>query len=110
VTTARRCAPLAFAAALAAAVAACAGQLPAPTQANAARAAERYPGATLADLQRGRGLYVDHCSGCHSLYAPSEHTAHDWPKLLGEMAKRAKLSDPDTTLVLEYLVGSTDRR
>jgi hypothetical protein len=83
---------------------ACAGQLPPPSEADALRASARYPGTTVADLARGRTLYVEHCSGCHALVRPAIKQPDDWPKLVAEMTDRAKLDERTAQEILRYLV------
>ncbi len=64
-------------------------------------------GALTADVQtvwaHGREVYESHCSTCHSLYAPDQYTANQWPGTLQPMADRAGLSGDDLVLVLKYL-------
>ncbi len=63
--------------------------------------------ALTADVQtvwaHGRQLYEAHCSSCHSLYAPDQYTANQWPGTLQGMASQGGLSGDDLTLVLKYL-------
>jgi len=82
----------------------CAGQLPPPTEADVLRASTRYPGVTVADLTRGRKLYVQHCSGCHALVRPQTKAPDEWPKLVAEMTERAKLDQPTVQEIVRYLV------
>jgi len=82
---------------------------PAPTTADVSRVEARFPGLTLAELQSGRDLYRARCGSCHVLYHPATHGATDWPRLLGEMAERAKLSGPERGRVERYLVAMASR-
>jgi cytochrome c1 len=101
--------PLAVCAALAAAaVAGCAGPLHMPIEADAARASQHWPGTTLADLQRGRGLYLNHCSSCHNLYRPEQYPGEKWRALVGEMTERAKLTGDEAETIVRYLVASAE--
>ena len=90
---------------------ACTSALPQPTQADAAKAAERWPGTTQADLARGRGLYVDKCAGCHALKAPNEVPVERWIEEIEEMRKEhdVALSDSEAQAILVYLVGVGSR-
>jgi mono/diheme cytochrome c family protein len=85
-------------------------QMPTPTGADAARAGSRWPGTTVADLDRGRSLYVAHCSSCHQPVAPTRIPANEWPAHLEEMAERAHLSTEEASLVERYLVTMADER
>jgi hypothetical protein len=85
-------------------LAGCAGQLPPPSEADALRASARYPGTTVADLARGRKMYVERCSGCHALVRPDRKGPDEWPKLVAEMTDRAKLNEDVAQEILRYLV------
>jgi cytochrome c1 len=95
-----------FAGALAAALlgAGCAGQLPPPTAADALRASAQWPGTSVDELARGRKLYIEHCSGCHALYRPTDRPAEVWPKVVREMTVRSKLTDDKASEITRYLV------
>ncbi len=54
-------------------------------------------------LSQARDLYAANCSGCHSLHAPSEHTADEWSRLFAEMSGKAHLSANDSVAVIAYL-------
>lgn len=110
-TRARRRAPLALAAAVALAVAAaaCSSGIPRPTDADVTRARQTWPQTTRADLERGRELYVAHCSGCHPLHAPREYPPDAWRGFVDEMAPRAMLRPDEADLVIRYLSAAARR-
>ena len=54
-------------------------------------------------LNTGRTIYVDHCSSCHNLHLPKEFNAEGWKKHLDTMQVKAKISDSEKQLILEYL-------
>lgn len=83
--------------------AACAG-LAMPTALDAQRAQARYPAATVKSLTEGRRLFVNRCSGCHTLPVPDAHPPDEWQELIGEMAEDAKLDAGQRDLVEQYLV------
>jgi hypothetical protein len=56
-------------------------------------------------LLAGRSLYVAHCGSCHNLHFPSEFTTDEWKVKIGEMQKRAKITDEEKELVLKYLIS-----
>jgi mono/diheme cytochrome c family protein len=80
-----------------------------PDAADARRAAARWPGTTVDDLEHGRAVYVARCSGCHALPEPSAKAPEQWPTVLGEMAARAHLSDEDRDFVTRYLTVESER-
>ncbi len=90
--------------ALVAAAAGCAARLPPPTEADALRASVRWPGTTVAELARGRSLYIDHCSGCHALHRPTELPPSAWPRIVGEMEERSRLDPVTAAAMIRYLV------
>lgn len=86
----------------------CAGQLRAPTPADAAFASARWPGTTVADLQVGQRKYSEHCSSCHALYRPEAYPAHKWQGFVDEMVVRAKLAPDDVRDIVRYLVVAAE--
>jgi mono/diheme cytochrome c family protein len=87
------------------AIAACSSALPQPAPEHAGRAAERWPGTTVADLDRGRSLYVASCRGCHALKLPHEIPAEQWAHEVAEMREKqaVKLSDAEADAIVRYL-------
>lgn len=64
----------------------------------------------LAELQQGRTLLVQKCSGsCHRAPLPSDHSAAEWPEKLEEMAQRAALHGSEQKLIERYLVTMATR-
>ena len=78
-----------------------------PVQADAERAAQKYPGATLADLEQGRAIFEEKCHKCHGLKKPFRKDEVKIAKVLPRMAHRAKLDSKQEALVLEYLTTMT---
>lgn len=93
----------------AAVLAACGPGLPRPTNADVARATVARPATTLADLDRGRSIYLSRCGGCHRLYAPSDRAPEAWPSAVDEMAERARLDADQRELVTLFLVTMAAR-
>lgn len=52
------------------------------------------------ELYESKNLYETSCNKCHNLYAPSEFTKEQWPKI---MQKNAELSDPQIAGILDYI-------
>ena len=77
--------------------------LPEPTPLDAERT-----GLPLARLAEGRRLTLNRCGSCHRPLMPAELSAARWTEELAEMGERAKLSDEDERLVLDYLLGMRD--
>lgn len=86
-------------------VAACArSTAPVATSVDAERAAARWPGTTLEELQQGRSLFVGHCGGCHLPPRPTDFSADEWPGHVDEMRERSGLTMDESDLVVRYLV------
>jgi hypothetical protein len=78
--------------------------LPRVSSEQAAKAAERWPGVTLEQLEDGRTLYVNKCAGCHNLRLPESRSAEAWPSILDRMQIKAKLTDDQKTHILQYIL------
>jgi hypothetical protein len=61
------------------------------------------PGGSLNTLLEGREVYVQKCGSCHILHLPESLGESEWSTRLDEMATRAKLSDREKDVVLQYL-------
>jgi mono/diheme cytochrome c family protein len=88
---------------------ACAAPLPRPTDTDVLRAASQRPETTLADLERGRTLYVSRCGSCHQPYPPDRLVATAWPAQVDKMARRAQLGRDERDLISRYLVALSRR-
>ena len=68
-------------------------------------------GTTLERLTQCRELYVAKCGSCHALKLPSDYSVDVWRKNLDEMQTRARITDAEKSIMLEYLgVGSKVER
>src|SRR5262245_13555954 len=90
---------------IALAIGACSAGLPQPSSADVTQAQTRFPGTTMADLNRGRSLYVQTCAGCHALKAPNELPPDRWQAEVDDMRtkKGVSVSDQDAELIVKYL-------
>jgi mono/diheme cytochrome c family protein len=61
---------------------------------------------SIENLKKGRELYVNNCASCHQLYMPNRYNEKQWIHNLDEMQVRAKISDTDKKLILDYLVNA----
>ncbi len=93
-------------AALALGLAACARPwLPVATPADLPRVAERWPEATVDDLNHGRSLVIKRCGGCHQPPSPSDQVAAEWPAEVEDMAERSGLRPGEDRLLSRYLAA-----
>ena len=74
------------------------------SDADASRAAAKYPGASLASLQKGKTLYEENCGNCHGLKSPTAYNEEQWGKHVKRMAPKAKIDKPTEELILQYVV------
>ncbi len=56
-------------------------------------------------LVTGRKLYVKNCSSCHNLHFPKEYNAERWAIKLDQMQPKAKISNEDKQLILQFLTS-----
>jgi uncharacterized membrane protein len=82
----------------------CATTIPQPTEIDAQRATKQWHDVHIQDLENGRMLYINHCSGCHSLHSPKYYTEQQWKKIFPGMAMRAHLAENDSELIFRYLL------
>ena len=59
----------------------------------------------LDELQQGRQLYVDRCGSCHQLHLPKEFSETIWRNNLDSMKIKAKITDREKQLILDYLIS-----
>ncbi|HYF03778.1 MAG TPA: hypothetical protein VEC36_10410 [Patescibacteria group bacterium] len=78
--------------------------MPIPNSADAARAAEKFPGTTMADLDQGKVNYERHCQRCHALYDPKSEPEAEWREIVPHMAKKAKIDAATEQSILRYVV------
>ncbi len=84
-------------------LAGCATVVPEPTMEMAGGDAAAFE-----TLRAGRALYVNKCSGCHSLIAPEAHTDLEWRREVDEMLakKKLRLEPGDRDALLRYLTAA----
>ena len=65
----------------------------------------------LTDLRAGRELYINKCSGCHSLIPVDRYDDARWTSEVNEMVKlkKVRLSTGDHDQLLRYLTTANDR-
>jgi cytochrome c5 len=89
-------------------LAACTSSKPAASvslsDADANRAAAKFPGATLASLNEGKRHYEENCGKCHGLKKPGNYTESEWRKDVARMAPKANIDKNKEDLILQYVV------
>lgn len=89
--------------ALAAVFSGCASSIPQPTTEHKSYAETRWQGKHV-DLDLGRGMYIQKCSGCHSLIAPAKFDEEKWMTEIKEMKVKAKLTDDEEFTIMAYVL------
>jgi mono/diheme cytochrome c family protein len=95
-------------------VSGCAAGLPHPNSEDVDQAVQRWPGTTVAELGRGRELYVRTCAGCHALKSPDAVPPAQWEREVADMRRRhgVTLKDDEADSIIRYLysVGTRLRK
>lgn len=86
-----------------------------PTQADAERMSDKYPGYTLAELEHGQALYVQHCGNCHTHKNPKKFTEAQWQEIVPDMAKKVnkkeqKLDAEGEEAILRFVVAMSSAK
>lgn len=65
----------------------------------------------LVDLRQGRDLYINKCSGCHSLLSVDQYDDAKWVSEVHEMVrlKKVRLTPADRDQILLYLTTANGR-
>jgi hypothetical protein len=87
------------------ALAGCTVYVPEPDALMAGGDEERLP-----DLRAGRELYINKCSGCHSLIPVDRYDARRWESEVDEMfrLKKVRMSVDERGQLLRYLSAASD--
>lgn len=82
-----------------------------PSDADAQRGSQKYPGLTLANLNEGKTLFEQNCAKCHGLKDPAKRDEEKWNSVVPRMVKKVNKKagheevDPrEQQLILQYLV------
>ncbi|MFM9985328.1 MAG: hypothetical protein ACKVOK_08865 [Flavobacteriales bacterium] len=74
------------------------------TQADADRAAIKFPGTTLASLKEGQLRYEENCGKCHGLKSVNWGDEAAWREIIPPMAEKAEIDGVTQDLITQYLV------
>ena len=85
--------------------------LPEPQASDVERAKAKWTDVDLADLKRGREIYVLRCSGCHTLHLPNERSPDEWARIVAEMEneEEVSLTHQERESIVLYLVTLSGR-
>jgi len=85
-------------------LAGCSDTLHLPTEHDLALAPVNGNNMDIESLDNGYNLYVNKCGSCHYLYRPTRFSEEKWKMEVPKMAGKAKLSQEQQELVLQYLL------
>lgn len=88
-------------------LAACSAGLPHPTSQHLNVARQSEPNVSLADLDRGRSLYVQKCGTCHALRDPGSLPPGQWRHEIDEMESKqgVRLKSNESEDIYRYLAA-----
>lgn len=70
---------------------------------NACSSSTNNSAAGTTEFPQGKELYLSKCTACHSAYKPELHTKDEWKKVLDIMGTKAKLTDNEKQIIMDYL-------
>lgn len=85
----------------------CGSSIPFPMESDLPVIQFRWNNSTVKELQFGRNIYIDKCSGCHGLKKPSAYTMTEWDTIIAIMSPRGKLTTGESELVRKYLFAKS---
>jgi hypothetical protein len=88
-------------------LAACSAGLPHPNNQHLSVARQSKPNVSLADLDRGRSLYVQKCGSCHALRDPQSLPPDQWRHEIDEMESKqgVRLKGAESEDIYRYLAA-----
>ncbi|MBI1223064.1 MAG: hypothetical protein GC180_10715 [Bacteroidetes bacterium] len=88
---------------------ACSPKFMTPMQTDVDRMTAKFPGYTLADLQKGMSLYQSKCGACHDPKAPRSRDEAGWREIVPHMVEKSNkkgkpISPEEADLILRYVI------
>lgn len=84
-----------------------AGTVPGPLSALAIESAQaKWPGTSAEELERGRQLFLEHCSSCHSYPDRAAYTEAEWPGIARRMGDKVDLKEAESELLLRFILAN----
>ena len=75
-----------------------------PVQQNLVLSQTATPNQDKSNSVLGKELFLANCGKCHKLYLPSDFSRQKWGSIIKKMQKKAKLTNEETQLVLNYIL------
>lgn len=97
---------------IAALLSACgATKLVTPSESDAERGSQKFPGLSLGSLHEGKMLFEQNCGKCHGLKDPTKRSEEKWNKVVPRMVQKVnkkagkeELDAREQLLILQYVV------
>ena len=87
----------------------CASAIPIPTEEDVFTARQHWNNTSIEQHRSDRQLNIDKCSGCHSIYHPSDFSEEKWIAILPEMNGKSKLTLEESEQIKRYLLLFSSR-
>lgn len=65
----------------------------------------KFENASLEQLSAGHDLYFGKCTNCHGAKKISKFPTENWPSIIDDMARKARISDTEKQAVLQYVTA-----
>jgi cytochrome c2 len=65
----------------------------------------RWPETSAEDLEKGRQLFLDNCSSCHSYPDRSAYSEKEWPVIARRMGDKVDMKEADTELLVRFILA-----
>jgi len=65
----------------------------------------KFPDATMETLKQGHSLYCGVCTNCHGAKKITNFSEEELPRIIENMARKAKISAEEKDAVLKYVMG-----
>jgi hypothetical protein len=82
--------------------------IPHLTPAQLAWASSKWPDVQMAELEKGRSIYVTRCGSCHTAPSPAEVMEQNDADMVREMSERAKLTPAEQQAVMRFVEAASN--
>ncbi len=76
-----------------------------PQASDASIAQTHWQGTSIDQLKQGYGLYTTECTKCHEMKNIQDFSLTDWPGIIEDMSRKAKLNADQHNLVSHYILA-----
>lgn len=65
----------------------------------------KFENSSIEQLNAGHDLYFGTCAGCHKAKPIAKFPTENWPSIVDDMARKARISDTEKQAVLQYVTA-----